>query len=368
MRLRLVFSTFLLVFGLFLTARLPAEEPAETPAAETSAEAKTSEAPQAEGTKAAETEIAETSGFQAIVVKHNKAAVAEIKAYIDANPKAEDIDQAYLFLFQNAMVFDSDAETLALADKYLAREEIEPQLKTIALQVRAVSLVKQGNTAEGIKVLAELLGDRRTRNPGAIVDFGFSLANRLQLAGDFEAVKACYEKIGEAFPLNQQLESMIQTRLDRLSLVGQPAPVLKKAKDWEGKEIDLAEYKGKVLLIDFWATNCGPCIQELPNVIQCYHKFHDSGFEILGISLDEVQEQAESLVKRAKIPWRQAMNDTGSGELSADYYVPTIPALYLVDQEGKIAFTDLRGDDLRQAIEQLIAKGNSPGSTEAAKN
>ena len=321
------------------------------------------ETPKADSAKPGE---ASAVNFQAIVTKHNLAAIAEIKEYVNANPEAEDINQAYGFLFQNALSQDSDADAVALADKYLARASTEPQLKVVALQIRALGLVNQENHAEAIKILGEILGERRVRNPGSLVDFGFMLANRIQLSGNIDAVKECYEKIGEAFPLNQQLEGMIETRLDRLSLVGKPAPEL-KAKDWEGKEINLSEYKGKVLLIDFWATNCGPCLQEMPNVMQCYAKYNPAGFEVLGISLDEVKEQAESLVKRANIPWRQTMNDTGSGELSANYYVPTIPAMYLVNQEGNIVYVDLRGEDLQKALAKLLGD-SKPEETKPATN
>jgi len=293
-------------------------------------------------------------GFQSIIDKHNKAAIEEVKLYIDANPEAEDIGQAYGFLFQNAIGLNQEDDAVALAEKYLARESVDPQLKVVALQIRALGFVNQGKAEDAVKTLGEMFEDRRLRNPSAIVEFGFSLANRLQLEGNIEAVKACYEKIGDAFPLNQQLDSMIETRLDRLSLIGKPAPVL-KAKDWEGKEIDLAEYKGKVLLIDFWATFCGPCIQEIPNLLQCFHKYNAKGFEVISITLDESQEQAESLVKRAKIPWRQVMNGEDDADLTKEYFVPTIPAMYIVNQEGNIAYVDLRGEDLRKALDKLLA-------------
>lgn len=292
--------------------------------------------------------------FQSILDKHNQAAVVEIKAYIDANPEADDISQAYGFLFQNALALNLDKDAQELAEKYLAREAVEPQLKVVALQIRALGFVEQGKPEEAIKTLGDILGEREIRNPTSLIEFGFSLANRLQLEDNVEAVKACYDKIADSYPLNRQLESMIDTRLDRLSLVGKPAPAL-KAKDWEGKEIDLEEYKGKVLLIDFWATNCGPCLQEMPNVLQCYHKYNGKGFEVLAVSLDRVQEQAESLVKRANIPWRQVMNDSEGGDLSEPYFVPTIPAMYLVNQEGNIVYVDLRGEDLRKALDKLLA-------------
>jgi len=137
-------------------------------------------------------------------------------------------------------------------------------------------------------------------------------------------------------------------------LVGQPAPDFTLRALSDGSERALSDAAGKVVLIDFWATFCGPCIQEIPNLLQCFHKYNAKGFEVISITLDESQEQAESLVKRAKIPWRQVMNGEDDDDLTKEYFVPTIPAMYIVNQEGNIAYVDLRGEDLRKALDKLL--------------
>lgn len=130
-----------------------------------------------------------------------------------------------------------------------------------------------------------------------------------------------------------------------------------EVKDTTGKPLSLAAYKGKVVLIDFWATWCGPCIAELPNVLEAYEKHHAAGFEIIGISLDKDQEKLETFVKQKKMTWPQFFDGKGwQNELAQKYGVNSIPATYLIDREGKIIASDLRGEKLEEAVAAALAK------------
>lgn len=125
----------------------------------------------------------------------------------------------------------------------------------------------------------------------------------------------------------------------------------------DGKPLALESYKGKVVLVDFWATWCGPCVQELPNVLAAYKKFHDKGFEIVGISLDENKEKLESFMKENGMTWPQFFDGKGWGnELAQKYGINSIPATYLLDAEGKIIDSNLRGGGLEPAIAKALAK------------
>jgi thiol-disulfide isomerase/thioredoxin len=132
-------------------------------------------------------------------------------------------------------------------------------------------------------------------------------------------------------------------------------------KDLTGSPLSIANYKGKVVLIDFWATWCGPCVRDLPSVLEVYHKYHDKGFEIIGISLDRQQDKAklENFIKEKNMPWQQ-FYDGGywTNKLSTKYGVNSIPATYLLDGEGKILGKgeDIRGKNLDGAVAKALAK------------
>jgi thiol-disulfide isomerase/thioredoxin len=128
-------------------------------------------------------------------------------------------------------------------------------------------------------------------------------------------------------------------------------------KDVAGKAISIGAYKGKVVLVDFWATWCGPCVMELPNVLETYKKHHPKGFEIVGISLDQSKEKLTNFTASKEMPWQQFFDGKGwSNKLAVRYGIHSIPMTYLLDQEGKIIGKGLRGEDLENAVEKALAK------------
>ena len=128
-------------------------------------------------------------------------------------------------------------------------------------------------------------------------------------------------------------------------------------KDLSGKPLSIANYKGKVVLLDFWATWCGPCRAELPNVIKTYQKYHGKGFEIIGISLDQDKTKLTSFTKDRDMTWPQYFDGQGWGnKLAQKYGVNSIPATFLLDDSGKIIGSNLRGEDLETAVSKALAK------------
>ncbi|HBJ87577.1 MAG TPA: hypothetical protein DDZ88_27715 [Verrucomicrobiales bacterium] len=124
----------------------------------------------------------------------------------------------------------------------------------------------------------------------------------------------------------------------------------------KGKNVDLAAMKGKVVLIDFWATLCGPCVAEIPNVVATYKKLHDKGFEIVGISLDQDKGALTKFIKDHEMPWPQYFDGKGwDNEISSRFGINSIPAMWLVDKEGKLVSTNVRGR-LEAEVEKLLAK------------
>jgi thiol-disulfide isomerase/thioredoxin len=136
---------------------------------------------------------------------------------------------------------------------------------------------------------------------------------------------------------------------------GQPFPNF-EVTDTAGKPLSVANYKGKVLLIDFWATWCGPCRAELPNVLKTYEAYHTKGFEIIGISLDKDRPKLASFTQEKKMTWPQYFDGLGwENKLAVKYGVQSIPATYLLDGKGIIIGKDLSGEALDAAVAKALA-------------
>jgi peroxiredoxin len=127
------------------------------------------------------------------------------------------------------------------------------------------------------------------------------------------------------------------------------------AKDLDGKEIRIADYKGKVVMVDFWAAWCGPCMTEAPNVVRAYVKYHPKGFEIIGISLDHTKDEMLKAVKEKGMTWRQYFDGRGwENAVSQAYGIQAIPATYLVGPDGKVITNQTRGSKLEAELENLL--------------
>jgi len=121
--------------------------------------------------------------------------------------------------------------------------------------------------------------------------------------------------------------------------------------------ISLKESLGKVTLIDFWASWCGPCRSENPNVVATYNQLHSKGLNIIGVSLDEKLEKWQEAIAKDKITWTQVSNLKGwQDPIAKSYGVMQIPSTFLVDANGTIIAKDLRGDELKKKIQELLSK------------
>ena len=126
----------------------------------------------------------------------------------------------------------------------------------------------------------------------------------------------------------------------------------------QGQTVWVGDYVGqnKLVLIDFWASWCGPCIRELPNVVKAYERFHDKGLEIVGVSLDKDKASWLAAIEQTGQKWPQMSDLKGWDCLGAQFYgIQSIPANVLIDEHGKILARDLRGDALLEEIESRLS-------------
>ena len=141
---------------------------------------------------------------------------------------------------------------------------------------------------------------------------------------------------------------------DAKTAKGKAAPAISMTNK-DGKIVHLSDFKGKYVLIDFWASWCGPCRKENPNVVAAYKKYHDKGFEILGISLDSKKDAWLKAIEADGLTWTHVSELKGwQNSAAKEYGVRAVPASFLIDPNGNVVGKDLRGEELNQTLAQLF--------------
>ena len=174
----------------------------------------------------------------------------------------------------------------------------------------------------------------------------------------FEQYATLYQAVRDGlikkYPTNQFVAS-IDSRLKSVLLPGMEAPDI-VMKDKDGETRKLSDLRGNVVLVDFWASWCGPCKRENPNVVNIYKRYHDKGLEIYSVSLDKQRDAWLKAIQDDGLLWPNHVSDlngwTSSGGKA--YGIMSIPATVLIDREGKIIARNLRGTELENAIAKAL--------------
>lgn len=170
----------------------------------------------------------------------------------------------------------------------------------------------------------------------------------------FDEVEAAYESLTDRVKLsNPGIE--LKAAIDELASVsiGGTAPDITLMTP-DSTELSLSSLRGHYVLLDFWASWCGPCLREVPNVKAIYDKYHDKGFEIYGVSLDETPGPWKAAIKKNEMNWHHVSSLKGWDCPTAKRYnVTGIPRMYIINPEGKIIAMDLRGEELANFVASL---------------
>ncbi len=201
--------------------------------------------------------------------------------------------------------------------------------------------------------LMKTLIERYPKSEGVAVA-KYMIGNALMRKREFEGAKKVLTDLLEAhpgFPGKRQTEALLK----KIALLEAPAPEF-ETQDLDGNAVKLSDFKGKIVLLDFYAGWCGPCRTEMPNLRTLYAKYKDRGFEILGVSLDRTLDDAKGYVKGGGIKWTCTWKEPGGWKTPAakQYGVTSIPAVFLIGKDGKIIETGLRGPALVAKLADLF--------------
>lgn len=265
------------------------------------------------------------------------------------------------FVFSNQIVSAQGA----------AKSDIQSELTPIVTQIREklkAGKDTEADLAENLKAIDALTVKHRNDGKEEVAGLYMMKAQiYLQVLENDLKANAVLNQVKKDFPgteaakgademLAQMKAEEAGKAIQRALVPGSQFPDFTE-KDLAGKPLSVSGLKGKVVLIDFWATWCPPCRAELPHVIKVYEKQHAKGFEVVGISLDSDRAKLDSFLKTQKMTWPQYFDGAGWGnKLAKKYGVNSIPATYLLDREGKIIAKGLRGEALDAAVAKALAQ------------
>ncbi|UUO06997.1 TlpA family protein disulfide reductase [Blastopirellula sp. J2-11] len=243
----------------------------------------------------------------------------------------------------------------------------EPRLRTlgeeyaIMFSLDGVSTLEPALQVKRIDAaIAYVLGQAPTKK---LLQFAVNCAAFIEPATEYGPAAKAHQKLAEHFlsaddPALEKGGKKFQLTAKRLSLPGMSMELT--GTTMEGKSFDVKQLKGKVILVDFWATWCGPCIAEFPKMKDHYAKYQSHGFEIVGVSIDENREHLQHFLDKNEIPWI-ILHEEGDEEkqgwkhpVAKQYGISAVPCMILIDADGNVITTQARGEELERRLESLF--------------
>jgi len=182
----------------------------------------------------------------------------------------------------------------------------------------------------------------------------FMAAMLQRKARHYAAAQEAFEAYVEEYPEDaEQLD--VQTMLDALRTIGTEAPAF-ETTDLTGATVKLSDFRGKVLVVDFFAGWCPPCDKQTPRLIDLYHQYHTAGLAVVGVSVDRTVDDARAYTARRAIPWTVTFQEPGlwKNPVAVAFGVSEIPSLWVIDSQGRILHRDLSVGELADVLAELF--------------
>lgn len=252
------------------------------------------------------------------------------------------------------------ADAQDASDKVAKWKQMQPNSKAAWAELEKSGLEKLRAAEDKVAAARGLLQDFTdfAELYSGSYEAAVALVNHGALAGAIGDHETAEKSLRRALETTDDpgLTAAVRGRLAQLAIRPGGVPPEFAATSVAGGKVSLAALKGKVVLLDFWATWCGPCRAELPNVKSVYGKYRDQGFEIVGISLDRSEDSLKDFVAKEKMEWTHIYNASlpAGKDIATRYNITSIPQMILIGRDGKIIATELRGHALASAVKEAV--------------
>ena len=247
--------------------------------------------------------------------------------------------------------------------QYLEKDKFfDSSFEKLGQAYEAAEARKDTRTTDSIKITAKQVGEQHLlavkeyalKHPASYIS-AFEVYSNFSYNPDAAQLDSIYTGLDSSIRVSYFGTKIHETlEYAKKTAVGQPAPVF-TLNDTHDKSVSLSSFKGKITLVDFWASWCGPCRGENPAVVRAYKKYHPKGFTILGVSLDEQKDKWVEAIKKDKLDWTQVSDLKGwKSSAAAMYGIKGIPMNYLLDKNGVIVAKGLRGEELEKKLAETI--------------